>query len=83
MCKWVTTLYSRKLTEHCEPAIVEKIKIIIKKISTNFEKYVVFFSRKWSPDFLNFGDFTTIPPEDDKCQKHFTEVNTHGQLSWK
>ena len=31
MCDWVTLLYSRKLTEHCEPTIKEKIKIIIKK----------------------------------------------------
>ena len=28
-CKWGTLLYSRKLTEHCKPAIMEKIKIII------------------------------------------------------
>ena len=29
---WVTLLYSRKLTEHCKPATMEKkIKIIIKK----------------------------------------------------
>ena len=27
----VTLLYSRKLTEHCKPAIMEKMKIIIKK----------------------------------------------------
>ena len=31
MCDWVTLLYSRKLTEHCKPAIMEKIKIIIKR----------------------------------------------------
>ena len=31
MCDWVTLLYSRKLTEHCKQAIVEKIKIIEKK----------------------------------------------------
>ena len=31
MCNWVTMLYSRKLTEHCKPAIMEKIKIILKK----------------------------------------------------
>ena len=31
MCDWVTLLYSRKLTEHCKPAKMEKIKIIIKK----------------------------------------------------
>ena len=26
MCDWVTMLYSRKLTEHCKPAIMEKSK---------------------------------------------------------
>ena len=31
MYNWVTMLYSRKLTEHCKPAIMEKIKIIIYK----------------------------------------------------
>ena len=30
-CDWVTLLYRRKLTEHCKPAIMEKIKIIKKK----------------------------------------------------
>ena len=30
MCDGVTLLYSRKLTEHYKPAIMEKIKIIIK-----------------------------------------------------
>ena len=29
MCNWVNLLYSRKLKEHCKPAIIEKIKIII------------------------------------------------------
>ena len=29
MCNWVNLLLSRKLTEHCEPDIMEKIKIII------------------------------------------------------
>ena len=28
---WVTLLYSRKLTEHCKPTKMEKVKIIIKK----------------------------------------------------
>ena len=31
MCDCVTMLHSRKLTEHCKPAIMEKIKIIIYK----------------------------------------------------
>ena len=38
---WVTFLYSSKLTEHCKPSIVEKIKII-KKFTT--QKKSVFFS---------------------------------------
>ena len=31
MCDQVNLLYSRKLTEQCKPAIMEKMKIIIKK----------------------------------------------------
>ena len=31
MCDWVILLYSRKLTEHCKPATMEKIKIIVKR----------------------------------------------------
>ena len=30
MCDWVTLLYSRKLTEHYKPGIMEKIRAIIK-----------------------------------------------------
>ena len=35
-CNWVTLLYSRKLTEHYKPSIVEKIKIIMKIQKKNF-----------------------------------------------
>ena len=28
MCDWVTFLYSRKLTKHCKPAMMEKMNII-------------------------------------------------------
>ena len=31
VCRWVTLLYSRKLTGHYKPAIMKKIKIIKKK----------------------------------------------------
>ena len=31
MYNWVNLLYSRKLTEHCKPALMEKINIIKKK----------------------------------------------------
>ena len=57
MCNWVTLLYSRKLTGHCKPAIMEKIKIIIyiKKLHWidaplnhhNWKKGVPFFKRKY------------------------------------
>ena len=30
MCTWVPLLFSRKLTEHCRPTVMEKIKIILK-----------------------------------------------------
>ena len=56
MCDWVTLLHSRKLTEHCKPAITEKINIILKKqkgnhiiISTSdenaFEEFLPWLSR--------------------------------------
>ena len=32
MCDWVTLLYSKKLTEHRKPAIVEKNKNHLKKL---------------------------------------------------
>ena len=31
ICDWVTLLYSRKLTEHCKPAVIEKNKNHLKK----------------------------------------------------
>ena len=31
VCKWVSMLYSRKFTEYCKPAIMQKIKITILK----------------------------------------------------
>ena len=33
MWDWVALPYGRKLTEHCKPAIMEKIKISLKKIT--------------------------------------------------
>ena len=38
MCNWVTLLYSRKLREHCKPAIREKIKTIIKFLKNQKKK---------------------------------------------
>ena len=44
MCNWVTLLYSRKLTDHYKPAIMEKIKIItqIKKKIIGSLNYLYF-----------------------------------------
>ena len=43
VCDWVTLLYSRKLTEHCETIIMERIKIIlkIKKNKVDLENFLV------------------------------------------
>ena len=30
MCDWVTLLYSRKVTEHCKPAVMEMNKNYLK-----------------------------------------------------
>ena len=35
MCNWATMLYSRKLTGHCKPAMMEKKKRIILCIYKN------------------------------------------------
>ena len=41
MCNWVTLLYSRKLPEHCKPAIMEKNHFLKK--------------RDYAPDSCYFG----------------------------
>lgn len=39
MCDWITLLYSRKLTEHCKPTVMEKIKMKLKnKMTTTWKK---------------------------------------------
>jgi len=43
MYDWITLLYSRKLTEHCKPTIMEKIKIIFEKGIYVRKKLVKYF----------------------------------------
>ena len=54
---WVTLLYSGKLTEHCKPTIMEKIKII-KKISDRLKdienRLVVSKGREWDALGVNW-----------------------------
>ena len=42
----VTLLYSRKLAEHCKPAIMEKIKIITKEKKEYFSFSILRLSEK-------------------------------------
>ena len=44
MCNWLTMLYSRKLTEHYKPAMMEKIKILKKEKKR--KKYSMLEKRK-------------------------------------
>ena len=71
MCNWVTMLYSRKLTEHCKPAIMEKIKIILKikkikyclSVDIFIDKNIIidrqyfYFSSKFHKSILIIGSF--------------------------
>ena len=46
LCVTVNLMYSRKLTEHCKPAMMEKIKIIIEKINNMCSMVAVTQSRR-------------------------------------
>ena len=46
MCDWLTLLCSRKLAEHCKPAIMEKIKIITKEKKEYFSFSILRLSEK-------------------------------------
>ena len=56
ICDWVTLLYSRKLTEHCKPAIMEKIKIIFKKLKLFFFVFLPFLGpHPWHVEVARLG----------------------------
>ena len=66
MCNWVTTLNSKKLTEHCKPAIMEKNKNqYIKKNETSFSLKKKYFSPHAQRKFL-------------KTQSRYREKFTNG-----
>ena len=55
MCNWVTMLYSRKLTEHCKPPIMEKNKnhyIVTQKNQWTFCK-MKRQPKEWEMTFAN------------------------------
>ena len=43
MCDWVTSLYSRKLTEHCKPVIMEKNKNHYIYIKRKFLLFIFYY----------------------------------------
>ena len=52
MCNWVTLLYSRKLTEHCKPAIMKKKSLY----KNNIKLYLWFLDSIWKYNsVLNFS----------------------------
>ena len=79
MYDWVTLLYSRKSTEHCQPAIMEKIKIIIKKKK---QMHLPIFQRNTITTLnevrnANPSDFWTQYfdyPAQTKCKKKYKQL---------
>ena len=66
VCNWVTLLYSRKVTEHFKPTVMEKIKIILKKkVHHSMINYFLFISLYHSILYrcfkiIRIGDFCYI-----------------------
>ena len=61
MCNWVTMQYSRKMTEHCKPALMKKIKIGIHKKRKSTIKPAIFCScRMWTQFVYNKLNFRSI-----------------------
>ena len=69
MCDWVTLLYSRKLTEHCKPAKMEKNKNHLKK------KKELRHLEKRKISALSFSEDTHTP-----CKSHCDSKCIH--LRW-
>ena len=59
MCNWVTMLYSRKLTEHCKPAIMEKYKNHYIKNKTK-QNSLTCFNNVYKIEGVEYLFFTTI-----------------------
>ena len=68
MCDWVSLLYSRKLTDHCKPAIMEKkiikkIKFQIRLGKTSIKKFTLSLQEKkkcrWQYTYEEMFSFST------------------------
>ena len=66
MCNWVTLLYSRKPTEHCKPAIMEKIKIITKFKKILIKKRKIIYMCIYIYTYGGLGHYT----EQQKLTQH-------------
>ena len=60
MCNWVTSLYSRKLTEHCKPAIMKKNKNHYMFLKILYMEFLLWHSGSgfslwhWSPSLVQW-----------------------------
>ena len=61
MCNWVTMLYSRKLTEHCKPAIMKKI---YKKVSNHSTVHIQILINSYLNDNSHFTHFLILNNHD-------------------
>ena len=65
MCEQVTLLYSRQLREPCKPAIMEKIKIIIKKtiLLTDHNLNTTFLHSQKNQFYINTNSDSLVIPK--------------------
>ena len=78
MCDWVTLLYSRKLTEHCKPAIMEKIKIILKKEMCVIQDTFTKGDNETDPRHCKVTKTHKYPHHKEQCMR---KAQTEGQRS--
>ena len=70
MCDWVILLCSRKQTEHCKPAMMEKIKIIIKKEMENGPSHLI----QWAEVLSGFRGFLVSASQTYTLSNHILAV---------
>ena len=79
VCDWVTLLYSRKWTEHCKQTIMEKIKILKKQKTKNWQ------STQWSLRYVSC--FKSVRMEETQgwplCQPQTTLQPFSYLQSWE
>ena len=70
MCNWVTMKYSRKLTEHCKPAVIKNKNHYIK------EKNNKFINKQKRKEWELFSLITNTKPHIHKAERTPNKKNT-------